>query len=104
MGEEGTSQETDNVLACWLSLFIYEVEIELCAESEDFQEVKKAGDGTEMSGWSGWESEMNRSKVKKYNEISIGAKACSQNVLHSPAPRVTLTPQLWPVASLIIKY
>lgn len=89
MGEEGTSQETENVLACWLSLFIYEVEIELCAESEDFQEVKKAGDSTEMSGRGGWEREVNRSKVKKYNEISIEANACSQNVFHSPALRVS---------------
>lgn len=42
-----------NVVACWLSFFTYEVEIELHAESEGLQEVKKAGNGIEMSGWGG---------------------------------------------------
>ena len=51
MDEEGRSQEPENVVAYWLSLFTCEVDIELYAESEDLPEVKKAGDGIEMSGW-----------------------------------------------------
>jgi len=87
MGEGGMSQETENMVACWLSLFTCEVEIELCAGTEDIQEVKKSGDVTEMSGWGGWEREVNRSKVKKYYQISIGAKACSQRRLAQPSSK-----------------
>ena len=54
-----------------------------------------------MSGRGGWEREVNRSKVKKDNQISIGAKACSQRWLAQPSSKDALTPQLCPV---IIKY
>lgn len=57
-----------------------------------------------MSGWDGWEREINRDKVKKYNQISTGTKVYSQRRLAQPRAGATMLLQLGTVATLIIKY